>query len=52
MSDELVLTFPRRLLDEIGSFQDCAPTSARSPAHRQAENTRYVARCSRRPIRH
>ena len=45
MSDELVLTFPRRLLDEIGSFQGLrTDLGAYVPRILQAENTRYVAR--------
>jgi predicted NUDIX family phosphoesterase len=45
MAEELVLTFPRRLLDEIGSFQglrtDIAPYV---PRILEAQNTRYVPR--------
>ena len=45
MSDELVLTFPRRLLDEIGSLQGLrTDLGAYVPRILQAENTRYVAR--------
>jgi len=45
MADELVLTFPRRLLDEIGSFQGLrTDLGAYVPRILQAENTRYVAR--------
>ena len=45
MAEELVLTFPRRLLDDIGSFQglrtDIAPYV---PRILEAQNTRYVPR--------
>jgi len=45
MADELVLTFPRRLLDEIGSFQGLrTDIDAYVPRILQAENTRYVPR--------
>jgi predicted NUDIX family phosphoesterase len=47
MQDELVLTFPRLLLDEIGSFQglqtDFHPYI---PRVLEAGNTRYIARSS------
>jgi predicted NUDIX family phosphoesterase len=45
MLEELVLTFPRRLLDEIGAFQglrtDIAPYI---PRILEAQNTRYIPR--------
>jgi predicted NUDIX family phosphoesterase len=45
MAEELVLTFPRRLLDEIGSFQglrtDIGPYV---PRILEAQNTKYVPR--------
>jgi predicted NUDIX family phosphoesterase len=45
MSDELVLTFPRTLLDEIGSFQGlCTDTGAYIPRILEAQNTKYVPR--------
>jgi len=45
MSDELVLTFPRRLLDDIGSFQGLrTDISAYVPRILEAGNTRYVPR--------
>jgi predicted NUDIX family phosphoesterase len=45
MAEELVLTFPRRLLDEIGSFQGlCTKTGAYVPRILEAQNTKYVPR--------
>jgi predicted NUDIX family phosphoesterase len=45
MADELVLTFPRTLLDEIGSFQGlCTDTGAYIPRILEAQNTKYVPR--------
>jgi predicted NUDIX family phosphoesterase len=45
MSDELVLTFPRRLLDDIGSFQGLrSDAGAYVPRILEAQNTRYVPR--------
>ena len=45
MPDELVLTFPRTLLDEIGSFQGlCTDIGAYVPRILEAQNTRYVPR--------
>jgi predicted NUDIX family phosphoesterase len=45
MADELVLTFPRRLLDEIGSFQGLhTDIGAYVPRILEAQNTRYVPR--------
>lgn len=45
MSDELVLTFPRALLDEIGAFQGLrTDISAYVPRILETANTRYVAR--------
>jgi predicted NUDIX family phosphoesterase len=45
MADELVLTFPRRLLDDIGSFQGLRPDiGAYVPRVLEAQNTRYVPR--------
>ena len=47
MAEELVLTFPRRLLDEIGSFQGLqADIDAYIPRILEAGNTRYVPRSS------
>jgi len=45
MPEELVLTFPRTLLDEIGSFQGlCTGIGAYVPRILEAQNTRYVPR--------
>jgi len=45
MAEELVLTFPRTLLDEIGSFQGlCTDIGAYVPRILEAQNTRYVPR--------
>jgi len=44
MADELVLTFPRTLLDEIGSFQGLCSTSAVRAAHPRNAEHRYVPR--------
>jgi len=45
MADELVLTFPRRLLDEIGAFQGLrTDIGAYIPRILEAQNTKYVAR--------
>ena len=45
MAEELVLTFPRQLLDEIGSFQGlCTDLGAYVPRILEAKNTRYVPR--------
>ena len=45
MPEELVLTFPRTLLDEIGSFQGlCTDIGAYVPRILEAQNTRYVPR--------
>ena len=45
MPDELVLTFPRRLLDDIGSFQGLqAEVTAYIPRILEARNTRYIPR--------
>jgi len=45
MADELVLTFPRRLLDEIGAFQGLrTDIAAYVPRILEAQNTRYVLR--------
>jgi predicted NUDIX family phosphoesterase len=45
MADELVLTFPRRLLDEIGAFQGLrTDIGAYVPRILEAQNTRYVSR--------
>jgi predicted NUDIX family phosphoesterase len=45
MAEELVLTFPRSLLDEIGSFQGlCTDIGAYVPRILEAQNTRYVPR--------
>jgi predicted NUDIX family phosphoesterase len=45
MADELVLTFPRTLLDEIGSFQGlCTDIRAYVPRILEAQNTKYVPR--------
>jgi predicted NUDIX family phosphoesterase len=45
MADELVLTFPRSLLDDIGSFQGLRPDiGAYVPRILEAQNTRYVPR--------
>ena len=45
MADELVLTFPRTLLDEIGSFQGlCTDIDAYIPRILEAQNTKYVPR--------
>jgi predicted NUDIX family phosphoesterase len=45
VADELVLTFPRRLLDEIGSFQGLrTDISAYVPRILEAQNTKYVPR--------
>jgi predicted NUDIX family phosphoesterase len=44
-AEELVLTFPRALLDEIGSFQGLrTDIGAYVPRILEAQNTRYVAR--------
>jgi predicted NUDIX family phosphoesterase len=45
MSEELVLTFPRPLLDEIGAFQGLqTDIGAYIPRILEAQNTRYVPR--------
>jgi predicted NUDIX family phosphoesterase len=45
MADELVLTFPRTLLDEIGSFQGlCTDIGPYVPRILETQNTRYVPR--------
>jgi predicted NUDIX family phosphoesterase len=45
MADELVLTFPRRLLDEIGAFQGLrTDVAAYVPRILEAQNTKYVPR--------
>jgi len=45
MPDELVLTFPRRLLDEIGAFQGLrTDIAAYIPRVLDAQVTRYIAR--------
>jgi predicted NUDIX family phosphoesterase len=45
MPDELVLTFPRALLDEIGAFQGLrTDIRAYVPRILETQNTRYVAR--------
>jgi predicted NUDIX family phosphoesterase len=45
MADELVLTFPRTLLDEIGAFQGlCTDIGAYVPRVLETQNTRYVPR--------
>jgi predicted NUDIX family phosphoesterase len=45
MAEELVLTFPRRLLDEIGAFQGLRiDIGAYVPRILEAQNTRYVPR--------
>jgi predicted NUDIX family phosphoesterase len=45
MGDELVLTFPRRLLDEIGAFQGLrTDIGAYVPRILEAQHTRYVPR--------
>lgn len=45
MADELVLTFPRTLLDEIGAFQGlCTNIGAYVPRVLETQNTRYVPR--------
>jgi predicted NUDIX family phosphoesterase len=45
MADELVLTFPRTLLDEIGSFQGLrTDIDAYIPRILEAQNTKYVPR--------
>ena len=45
MAEELVLTFPRTLLDEIGSFQGlCTDIGAYVPRILEAQNTKYVPR--------
>lgn len=45
MPDELVLTFPRRLLDDIGPFQGLqADVTAYIPRILEARNTRYIPR--------
>jgi predicted NUDIX family phosphoesterase len=45
MREEMVLCFPRTLLDEIGSFQGIrTDVSAYVPRILEAENTRFVAR--------
>lgn len=45
MADELVLTFPRTLLDEIGSFQGlCTDLGAYVPRILEAQHTKYVPR--------
>ena len=45
MADELVLTFPRTLLDEIGSFQGLrTDIEAYVPRILEAQNTKYVPR--------
>jgi predicted NUDIX family phosphoesterase len=45
MAEELVLTFPRRLLDEIGSFQGlCTDIAPYVPRILEAQNTRFVPR--------
>jgi len=45
MREEMVLCFPRTLLDEIGSFQGIrADVSAYVPRILEAENTHFVAR--------
>jgi predicted NUDIX family phosphoesterase len=45
MADELVLTFPRTLLDEIGAFQGfCTDIDAYVPRVMEKQNTRYVPR--------
>ena len=45
MAEELVLTFPRQLLDEIGAFQGlCTDIGAYVPRILEAKNTRYVPR--------
>jgi predicted NUDIX family phosphoesterase len=45
MADELVLTFPRALLDEIGSFQGLrTEIGAYVPRILEAQHTRYVPR--------
>lgn len=47
MSDELVLTFPRQLLDEIGTFQGISTRlDAFVPRILEVRNTRYVPRSS------
>ncbi len=45
MPEELVLTFPRQLLDDIGSFQGLqADVTAYIPQILEARNTRYIPR--------
>ena len=45
MSDELVLTFPRRLLDDIGTFQGLrTDIDAYVPRILEAQHTKYVPR--------
>jgi predicted NUDIX family phosphoesterase len=45
MADELVLTFPRQLLDEIGPFQGvCTELDAYIPRILEARHTRYIPR--------
>ena len=45
MADELVLTFPRTLLDEIGAFQGLrTDIGAYVPRILEAQNTKYVPR--------
>jgi predicted NUDIX family phosphoesterase len=45
MAEELVLTFPRRLLDEIGSFQGLrTDIGAYVPRILETQNTKYVLR--------
>jgi len=45
MAEELVLTFSRRLLDGIGTFQGlCTDIGAYVPRILEAQNTRYVSR--------
>lgn len=45
MADELVLTFPRALLDEIGAFQGlCTDIGAYVPRVLETQHTRYVPR--------
>jgi predicted NUDIX family phosphoesterase len=45
MADELVLTFPRKLLDELGSFQGFQPCLERYiPKILDSKNTRFIPR--------
>jgi predicted NUDIX family phosphoesterase len=47
MRDEMVLCFPRMLLDQIGSFDGiCANVSAYVPRILEAENTHFVRRAA------